>query len=163
MKRYDLGWSEGDPFDGDRSYPAIVEERNGDYVRWPEVEQLTTERDALRARVAELTNTLIRVEAAFDTIGTGVGPRDNESRLLRLGVAAEQVARNVKALDARLAALEATPVVPEGFHVVRTRDAWDWERSGSIPLQLPAALYRALAWAIEHDQRPPHAEDELTP
>lgn len=68
------------------------------------------------------------------------------------------------ALCARVAELEAPPVVPEGC-VVRKNHYGFWvtytipdDASEWVPLA--PATYRALAWAIEHDQRPPHAEDE---
>ncbi len=70
-------------------------------------------------------------------------------------------------LRARLAALEAPPVVPEGWELRKIgRPEWrKWEANhngrwtnwcgheGDLP------IVRALAWAIEHDQRPPHADD----
>jgi hypothetical protein len=63
-----------------------------------------------------------------------------------------------------LAALEAPPVVPEGWEIGCTMGAWVfWETNVDVPGQnrrvARAQTARALAWAIEHDARPPHAAD----
>ena len=70
----------------------------------------------------------------------------------------------VSARLARLAALEAPPVVPEGWEVCNDLNIpgrWGWFGTNAetqLARAVPAVL-RALAWAIEHDARPPHAAD----
>lgn len=61
------------------------------------------------------------------------------------------------ALRDQVAMLEAPPVVPEGWRVWPKPDWCLYDLTGNKSAT-PAAL-RALAWAIEHDQRPPHAAD----
>jgi hypothetical protein len=92
----------------------------------------------------------------------------------------EALRARVAELTERLATLEAPPVVPASYEVELMDDSgpdsepfmqWgfgdgttsDGETSNDD--MTPeyrrdlAQLYRALAWAIEHDQRPPHASD----
>lgn len=52
------------------------------------------------------------------------------------------------------------PVVPSGYRVVWKSDCWDWEKSGSIPVQVPAEVYEALAYAIRNNRRPRHEDEE---
>lgn len=116
------------------------------------------ELSALRARVAELTSELQQCALAMN--GT--------SSLLSEGIVhVEELMRENTALRSRLATLEAPPVVPDGYEVTNGFCArWNlWSPTADRPVVLdsPAAL-RALAYAIETGQRPPHASDgEKTP
>lgn len=83
----------------------------------------------------------------------------------------------IELLEARIAELEEPPVVPEGWEVTEVirsqRNGWALSCGDSvvgmwypdtgqvrITTLAPAEAIRALAWAIEHDQRPPHAGDK---
>lgn len=127
--------------------PCVTEYPNDcDYVRWDDAERVVSERDTLRARVMELeADTEYADKAAKQSI------LDLSERLAKL--------------RARLAALEAPPVVPEGWEVVcgPCTGCWSVYRYAAENRAKQAAATRALAWAIEHDQRPPHAGDKETP
>lgn len=82
--------------------------------------------------------------------------------------------REVTALRARVAELEAAPVVPHGWEVVRLEGAWCLLDSEGIAVEADAegvthaesaptwAALRALEYATRTDQRPPHAGDGVT-
>ena len=78
----------------------------------------------------------------------------------------ERVIEDCDRLRDRLAALEAPPVVPMGWAVCQWKDPgspaerWHWIHVGNALDVPPAAVYRAHAWAIEHDARPPHEGDK---
>ncbi len=126
-----------------RLYDSIVSVER-DQLR-AQVAALTAERDALRSRVEELS-------------GAGAGAR----------IVVRDMSAELRTLRARVAELESPPVVPEGWQLRKIgRPEWrKWEalHNGKMTSwcghgdDLPIA--RALAWAIEHDQRPPHAGDE---
>lgn len=69
-------------------------------------------------------------------------------------------------LRARIAALEAPPVVPRGWEVLRYDHGhtYEWRLcgNGATNAPRPAAAYRALAWAIEHDAVPLHEDVTVT-
>lgn len=67
-------------------------------------------------------------------------------------------------LRARVAELEATPIVPAGWYLHRTNarqddGGWAWSRDVAVVRDEAAQAFRALARAIEHDERPPHEGD----
>jgi hypothetical protein len=115
----------------------------GDYgwsLPYETMTQVHQELSALRARVAEL-------EAQVQ--------QDAE----------DEMALHVRLLEAtqRLATLEAPPVVPYGFDVVNRYDGVGWCLAAKVVemgTQETAQAYRALAWAMAHNSRPPHAADE---
>lgn len=106
----------------------------------------------------------------------------------RLDLRITQLEAERDALRARVAELEAPPVVPEGWEVVGVpyqldhdeyETRWElWVRDvdgGPITvahvdrgnvchpsgIDEPFAAFRALMWAAEHDAIPPHAGDEV--
>ena len=99
-------------------------------------------------------------------------PKSEETRaLLAEGLRHfEDQEKIINDLRARIAALEAPTVVPRGFIVGQVLDhdsgettgEWDWGFDISVrgPDTVPAGVYRALAWAAEHNQRPPHESDK---
>lgn len=123
-------------------------------ARGIEIERLNRERDALRARDRASAGA---VEAARSLRG--------HCDWLEARVVELEAERD--ALRARVAELEAPPVVPEGWQLRKIGAPewrkWDALRDGKLTSwcghvgDLP--IVRALAWAIEHDKRPPHAED----
>lgn len=176
--------------------------------------------DRLRARVAELEGYgSLDVTAIARALGRGEGETilaaakrlryraaELETRVesYQRGVSQTQLlrdldAKHIASLEVRLAALEAPPVVPNGWSVgqwVYSPDGWEpsdtagkWrlrngpsastcgtmftvaeeDAAGSVATLwhvpgVPIAALRALAWAIENGQRPPHAADgEVTP
>lgn len=56
--------------------------------------------------------------------------------------------------------LDYGPVVPAGYRVKKKGDSWDWYKSGDIPVQVPAEVYEALAYAIRKNRTPRHADDQ---
>ncbi len=139
--------------------PCVTDYPNDcDYVRWDDAARLVGERDALAARVAELEEQLSRVVAAAEECGwNGV----ENSKIL---------AEFIRGQGERLAVLEAPPIVPKGCTVRRCLDDdgksyWDLfagpveNDDDLVWAKERLAGYRALVWAIEHDQRPPHEGD----
>lgn len=137
--------------------------------------EVTRERDEALARVAELEAHELEVSRLTGIVYEAdyhchAGPRDQVlAEIERL----KGEARDAYELRQRVAELEAPPVVPEGW-AVRQRVARTWPEKelgpweclwvGPHPEPRPTATaLRALAWAIEHDTRPPHAGDEVTP
>lgn len=107
--------------------------------RITEPERLAAENEILRARVAEL-------ESLESTLRARVQDRDETARIDA----------------ARIAELSAPPVVPEGWGVAKNAlGVWVWTVSSDVYSEANrAAAYRALAWAIEHDECPPHADKD---
>ncbi len=87
-----------------------------------------------------------------------------ENRVL-LARLSEVEAERDRALE-RLASLEAKPVVPRGWEVLRydRERTYEWRlvSRGAADAPGPAAAYRALAWAIEHDAEPAHEDAVAT-
>jgi hypothetical protein len=76
----------------------------------------------------------------------------------RAVVAESEVAR----LRSLVAELQAPPVVPWGFEVVNRYDGVGWCLEAKVVemgTQETAQAYRALAWAMAHNTRPPHEAD----
>lgn len=122
----------------------------GDWVLYADAEVVEKENAVLRARVAELSARNAELERK-DGFGDGY--------LTALVKENDRRGEVIKELAQKLATLEAPPVVSEGWEVRTVFDHWEaqWTR---WPTQAPTpAVLRALAWAIEHDQRPPHASD----
>lgn len=68
----------------------------------------------------------------------------------------------VAELEAKLATLEAPPVVPEGWRVESLGRGCVSFRHGTDNascLLVPPQILRAMAWAAENNARPPHALD----
>lgn len=93
--------------------------------------------------------------------------------IARLTRERDEAQQEVAALTERIHELESPPVVPEGCTVRRCLDDdgksyWDLfagpveNDDDLVWAKERLAGYRALVWAIEHDQRPPHA-GEVTP
>jgi hypothetical protein len=155
MQRYDV-----DTKNGCSMYDSDL----GAYVTHADAD---SELSALRARVAELEQDAKVLRARLAT------PPEWAPVLAALSdnpdTERDGLRTEVVRLTQRLATLEAPPVVPEGWTVKRSNDEdgpWvlmcasassDWDKG-----QRSQAL-RALTWALEHDQRPPHASDEVEP
>ena len=139
------------------------------------VVEMEAERDQLRARVAELeSQEAMRLDALRELARLRVEEPALRARVAELEADAAYSARAAKQsilaltercakLRARVSLHETLPVVPEGWCVSRPNGA-EWvvsqpRRLDRTPTIL-AAVYRALAWAIEHDERPPHAGDK---
>lgn len=91
-----------------------------------------------------------------DAMGCGsVGPHVLER------LSAIEAAQELYRLRERVAELEAPPVVPEGWRVhLGSGHRWYLYQTSADDYALaPPAAYRGLAWALEHDQRPPHEGD----
>lgn len=116
----------------------------------------------LKARMAELESHELEVSRLTGIVYEAdyhchAGPRDQVlGEIERL----KGEARDACELRQRVAELSAPPVVPEGFSVYRDDETcwwcWTWEAAVACP-EPPPVVLRAYAWAIEHDQRPPHA------
>ena len=105
--------------------------------------------DAARRTIARLA----ALEAGQDTGENG----DEGIPVTREGVYWKERWKGTREM---LAALEAAPVVPVGWAVrIVPMHGWCLGREGNGVEACPGAL-RALAWAIEHNARPPHAADE---
>lgn len=104
--------------------------------------QVHHELSALRARVAEL-----------------------ESQLRHKSIDYSEAMELACAYAEKIATLEATPVVPDGWEVRRgTYGTWVAGTTDQWEADATPAVLRALAYAIETGQRPPHASDgEKTP
>jgi hypothetical protein len=126
----------------------------GEEYRVSDLLKMVDERDALRVQVEEL-----KVRTSFDgyrELGARVAAAEDERDDLRARVT------EIDHLRARLAALESPPVVPAGYRVELHAGSWRLVRDPGLVLtpSLLAAAYRALAYAIETDQYPPHVGDE---
>lgn len=128
-----------------------------------EVSELRSENKRLAERLAELEEHAKQVSFAVgmcEVVDEEVGP---------IGPSAPgDVLAEVRRLFAREAELSAPPVVPAGCSVRRCTDEhgfyWDLfcgpvDSNDLTWAKHRLAGYRALVWAIEHDERPPHAED----
>lgn len=71
-----------------------------------------------------------------------------------------ELLEEITQLRARVAELEAPPVVPRGWEVFVMEDDNIWALRGEGTNPTRAVAHHALAWAIETDQRPPHEEDK---
>lgn len=130
-----------------------------------------SERNALRARVAELEAELSAIRARMLEY-IDEPPADDATTV---DLAAE-VVREAMATRAHLVELEAPPVVPAGWTLEKRNDlagidTWgatdasndncvyqlpcgDIARSRGL---IPIAVLRAITWAIERNECPPHA------
>ncbi len=130
--------------------PCVTDYPNDcDYVRWDDAARLVAERDALATENAALAT-------ERDTLF---------GMLVRL---------MVPRIRAHFADLGAPPVVPKGSTVRRCLDDdgksyWDLfagpveNDDDLVCAKERLAGYRALVWAIEHNQRPPHEDDAQEP
>lgn len=160
MQRYDL-LIQGVEGMGSACCCTMSARSDGEFVLHADAE---AELAALRARVAELELELARKQGALSVSRRTV----------------EEFAVQASELRARLATLEAPPVVPLDYEVELLDESgpndepfmqWGFsdlttsDGENSNDNMTPehrrdlAQLYRSLAWAIEHDQRPPHASD----
>lgn len=120
---------------------------------------------AQESRIAELEKRL----AIYEKDGCGVVPvdggrcvevyQDGEMVELETSEAGDEVI----ALRARVAELDAPPVVPEGWKVESTHGVWMLLATDVASVSPPPVAYRALAWAIENDQRPQHEGNKVKP
>lgn len=137
------------------------------------VDDLKVERDRLKEHAKQVSF----AAGLFELRDPEVGPF--------VQAAPEAVLESVKHLFSRVAELEAPPVVPDGFMVLKVPhevdhqeyvDRWElWQLDGNEPPFVLAfvrsgdvwcdsyvlenrAAVRAFLWAIEHDQLPPHAD-----
>jgi hypothetical protein len=63
---------------------------------------------------------------------------------------------------------QAQPTVPKGWYIHRSSPArddggWAWSRDVAVVPAVAAQAFRALAWAIEHDQYPPREGEDPKP
>lgn len=143
-------------------HAGMERDDDGDWVRHTDAD---AELSALRARVAEL-------EAMQAALHLGIASDAGIIRELRARVESLQVELDLeraitRGKDERLATLESPPVVPEGWIVTRSGlkelRKWVTHQDGTFSSRCyrpeDLLILRAVIYAIEHDQRPPHASD----
>lgn len=147
---------------------AAEQDRERTQARW-EAERIDLEqRLATRTReLAEARGSSDPVQARMVVQGICNANADLRARVAELGGDVAVSMQPLREAMERLAQLEAPPVVPEGWEVSETHDASEtirWRLSWFAPWRGAttagfSAAHRALAWAVDHDARPPHEED----
>lgn len=142
--------------------PSIAEQ-GWDYQCSYRMTEPDDELSALRARVAELEAECDRARANYQFMVERAADEKLDG-YRELGARAAAAENECDRLRARLATLEAPPVVPEGWTVQPVCGWWTYSAKGPASehtfdkAHFPAVL-RALAYAIETGKRPPHASD----
>ena len=126
---------------------------------------LVDERVRYRTDYRELDNDFSELDAYSDDVRMSLTNCEAElERWKTVAIGAvkdtERVIEDCDRLRDRLAALEAPPVVPRGWEGFGMEDDNLWALRGEGTNPTRAVAHRALAWAIEHDERPPHEDDK---